>query len=86
MIFLFNFYELYNTNSYIKAKYGKLLKDQLIKKVNLSLPKEKHMAFNKNKLIELKDFLELKTQTYCQPTFIKTDPVSIPHRYSTKKS
>ena len=61
------------------------MKDQLIKKVNLSLPKEKHMAFNKNKLIELKDFLELKTQTYCQPTFIKTDPVSIPHRYSTKE-
>lgn len=34
---------------------------------------------------ELKDFLEEKVKQYNRPSFIETDPVSIPHRYSVKE-
>ena len=34
---------------------------------------------------EIKEFLEHKTKTYCQPSFIETDPVSIPHNFSIKE-
>lgn len=34
---------------------------------------------------EIKEFLEHKTKTYCQPSFIETDPISIPHNYSLKE-
>ncbi len=43
------------------------------------------MVLNKIEIEELKDFLEYKTQSYCQPFFIETDPVNIPHRYSKKE-
>lgn len=33
---------------------------------------------------ELKDFLEEKVEQYNRPSFIETDPISIPHRYSVK--
>lgn len=32
----------------------------------------------------LKDFLEEKAEKYNTPVFIETDPISIPHRYSSK--
>ena len=32
--------------------------------------------------IELKTFLDEKVATYNQPSFIKDDPVSIPHQFS----
>ncbi len=43
------------------------------------------MALSEAYIKEIKDFLEIKTQCYSQPSFIKTDPVSIPHRYSDKQ-
>lgn len=34
---------------------------------------------------ELKDFLDFKVHEYNQPSFIETDPISIPHRFSRKE-
>jgi uncharacterized protein (TIGR02757 family) len=34
---------------------------------------------------ELKDFLEAKVVQYNTPSFIETDPISIPHRYTLKE-
>lgn len=34
---------------------------------------------------ELLDFLEYKVDEYNKPSFIETDPISIPHRYSRKE-
>lgn len=34
---------------------------------------------------ELKDFLEEKVEQYNRPSFIETDPISIPHRFSLKE-
>ncbi len=34
---------------------------------------------------ELSDFLEKKSTQYNNPNFIETDPISIPHRYSSKQ-
>jgi hypothetical protein len=33
---------------------------------------------------ELKDFLDRKAEQYNQPSFIKDDPVCIPHLFSKK--
>ncbi len=43
------------------------------------------MVFKKHEINEIKDFLEHKTKTYCRSSFIKTDPISIPHGFSTKE-
>lgn len=34
---------------------------------------------------ELKEFLDTKVELYNQPRFIETDPIQIPHRFSTKE-
>ena len=34
---------------------------------------------------ELKDFLEEKTLRYNSPSFIESDPISIPHGFSKKE-
>ena len=34
---------------------------------------------------ELKDFLEAKVDLYNQPSFIKDDPISVPHLFSKKQ-
>ena len=39
----------------------------------------------KQKLVELKDFLDEKVQLYNKPEFIITDPVSIPHLFTKKE-
>lgn len=41
----------------------------------------KSMELNKT---ELKEFLDEKAEQYNRPSFIETDPVSIPHRYTEK--
>ncbi|RPE00932.1 TIGR02757 family protein [Aureibaculum marinum] len=33
----------------------------------------------------LKEFLDIKVETYNNPKFIESDPIQIPHRYSTKE-
>lgn len=43
-----------------------------------------NMASVKNKN-ELRDFLESKVLQYNRPSFISTDPVSVPHRFSKKQ-
>lgn len=43
------------------------------------------MALKEFDINEIKDFLEFKTRCYNKPSFIDTDPVSIPHRYSNKQ-
>src|SRR5215217_1984330 len=35
--------------------------------------------------IELKEFLDRKVEEYNQPTFISSDPISIPHRFTQKQ-
>lgn len=37
------------------------------------------------KLTELKDFLDEKVELYNNSDFIKSDPIQVPHRYSTKE-
>lgn len=37
------------------------------------------------KIIELKEFLDEKTENFNRPSFIKDDPISIPHRFSLKQ-
>ncbi len=39
----------------------------------------------KNQLPDLKDFLDEKAAFYEQPKFIETDPIQIPHLYTTKQ-
>ena len=34
---------------------------------------------------DLKDFLEEKTELYNRPTFIESDPISIPHQFTRKE-
>jgi hypothetical protein len=36
-------------------------------------------------LDEIKDFLDEKAVQYNNPSFIETDPISIPHRFSSKE-
>jgi hypothetical protein len=36
-------------------------------------------------LDEIKDFLDEKAVQYNNPSFIETDPVSIPHRFEFKR-
>lgn len=40
------------------------------------------MKFGKN---ELKEFLDEKVELYNRPSFIESDPISIPHRYERKE-
>ncbi len=39
----------------------------------------------KNRILDLKDFLDEKVEYYNQPNFILNDPISIPHTYSKKQ-
>lgn len=43
------------------------------------------MPLKEKELRKLKSFLEQKVDHYNQPSFIKDDPISIPHRYSKKQ-
>ncbi len=43
------------------------------------------MTLNNSEIDDLKDFLEFKTDYYNRPSFIETDPVSIPHQFAKKK-
>ena len=40
------------------------------------------MALHKK---ELKNFLDLKVETYNRSNFIESDPIQIPHQFSTKE-
>ena len=37
------------------------------------------------KIIELKEFLDEKVDLYNRPSFIESDPISIPHLYTLKE-
>ena len=39
----------------------------------------------KNKILDLKDFLDEKVEYYNQPNFILNDPISIPHSYTKRQ-
>ena len=35
---------------------------------------------------ELKDFLDLKVETYNRKTFISSDPIQVPHQFNKKEA
>src|SRR6478735_5312929 len=43
------------------------------------------MKWDKQKLADLKEFLNEKVDRYNRPDFIAKDPISIPHRFSKKQ-
>lgn len=42
-------------------------------------------TFGKPKLLELKEFLDQKSDQYNQPGFIEHDPISIPHSFTRRE-